>query len=398
METIRRWIACIVAGVVLNGLAFADVPNGANPRKDDLVRNILASWKARQSQVQTLTCSTEVDTFYPRGWMPDLEADPRVKAKWGDRKFPEEDTWFKEDSCFWAFDFVQERVRIESRLMGPWGGGDHQKFHPSHDLRLFKDGIFTRFHPGQTEQERHDPDTGALRVDAAVGRRGDSSLMFSSAELPLMWSAGGVSGRSPAPTELHYLEAPARFSYRGEVSLNQRRCVVLSVQEQQSTTAVREFWVDVEPPHPIRSCRIRDGDAPICQIDVEYRNRDGLDLPAKWTNRAYNYPLGQLFMARTYKVRDMKVNVPLADDLFTKAFDPGTIVRVPDANGDYGTFEVERDGSLVPLGSGSSRSHWFSIVLWSGIGLALAGVLVRSWWRRRHRTVSGPGPHLSPSS
>jgi hypothetical protein len=385
--TMSKLIVCIGIGGLMSATAFAEEDKIADKGKEGLLRDIFAAWKERPTRLRTLVCSAGVETFYPRGWMPDYE-DREGKAKWGDRMLPEKDTRFTADSSSWAFDFAKERVRIESHLTGTWGMPGDQEFHVSHGLHLFKDGIYSKYYPGQSEQERHDPRTGALRADALIGRQMDSKDMFSFAELPFLWSAGGVNGKYPVPTEMHYLEDPERFIYRGEVVWNQRRCVVLSIQEQESSTAVREFWVDAEPPYLIRSCRSRDGDRPMDQIDVDYREQDGLDLPAKWTFRVDNWPFGQLFMTRTYTVQNMRVNVPLPDDLFTKTLEPGMIVRAPETDDTFGTFEVDRDGSLVPLGSARSKSHWHYVVAWSGIGLALVVGTVLGWLRRRHRSVS----------
>jgi hypothetical protein len=378
-----KLLVCIGIGVVLSAPAFAEADEG----KGELVRDIVGAWKARQSQVRTLTCSTEVETFYPRGWMQDAELDPRAKAKWGDRVVPEEDTRFTGESCSWAFDFAKQRVRKESTLTGPWGMPGDQVFHKSHDLQFFKDGSASGFHPGQTEGERHDPKTGALRVDAALGEEGGDDMFLSFEDLPLLWCAGGVNGRYPRPTEMLYLEEPGRFTYRGEVLWKERRCVVLAVREQESSTSVREYWVDAEPPYLIRSCRSRDGDLPFFQIDVEYR--DALAFPTSWTLRAYNCPFGgKLFKTMTFSVRNREVNAALPEEFFSKALEPGMIVQTSRNE----TLEVANDGSLVPLRlvypPGGQRVHF--LVWWGGIGLVLLVVGTGFAWRRHRRSKPVP--------
>ena len=189
------------------------------------------------------------------------------------------------------------------------------------------------------------------------------SFLFSFSDLPLLWLAGGVSGQAVLPLQMQLLDGPEPFTYRGQAQKEGHDCVVLTVQEQHSGTAVREFWVDREKPYLIRYCRARDGDKVRWQLEADYKSQDGMDVPNEWTYTQYNHP-GKLFMRWTYHVREIKINPALPVGLFEKPLEPGQVAFDVEQNK---ALEVNRKGELVPLSPVGENKSYLPILLWNAI-------------------------------
>jgi hypothetical protein len=159
--------------------------------------------------------------------------------------------------------------------------------------------------------------------------------------------AGSVTGRYPLPTQLRQLDEPKQFSYRGRVKWKEQDCVVLTVQEQESPTGVRELWVGTQKPHPIYFSRARDGDKVYWQMEVDYRPEpDLLLLPRSWTVTWYFFGDPKLFYMQTFHIKNILINPPLPAERFEKALEPGMVVHDVAKNA---SLEVREDGSLGPL-------------------------------------------------
>jgi hypothetical protein len=193
-----------------------------------------------------------------------------------------------------------------------------------------------------------------------------------------------VNGKWPRPSQITLLEEAKRFTYRGSANANAHDCIVLTIPEQASGTAVREFWVGSQTPYLIFHARARDGDLVFWQIDVEYRKQDSEYVPRSWTYTEYNHP-GQLFQRHTFVVDTFEFNQPLQRGIFEQPMQPGMIVR--DAEQDK-YLEVDAFGNLVPLGQAGPVPVWAFLSLG---GFALLSLIVACYYltRRRLRRLSG---------
>ena len=387
----RAVIIFLLAGLT----PFAPLRGSARgeQRPEELVRTIVEVWRARQAEVQTLTCEAAVDTFYPKGyvsgvWLVDQALPPdqanRLAKTVAD--IPEQEARFTDESYSWAFDFLNQRIRKEYQVTNDWYGPEHKDCYlaPSYSLRLFTDGKFTEF---RRYPERK---TDALRPDVNVygGRAIEFLLDFT--DLPLFWTAGGVSGEFPLPSRMKYLESPPRFTYRGEAKWKGKDCVILTTLEQNNPTTVREFWVGRDEPYPIHFCRARGGERINWQIDVEHR-RDARQrlVPTRWTYTGYYLldPTNRLFYSRTFRVRQFQINPTLPAELFQKSLEPGMVVRDVEKNKN---LQVMDDGSLGPYRrSPDAGERWVGrVALWlGGAFFVFLSVVVVLWYRRRRLSV-----------
>jgi hypothetical protein len=348
------------------------------PSGPDVSGRIVASWQARQGATKTLRCSVTVVSFYPKGCLSErLRRDPTgYQTK---EPVPEADKKYVDEPCSWALDFAAQRVRKESHLTEPffYQKGDPQ-LAPSMGLRLFTNGKFRFFRPRESLPDKN----RKYGVDVDLYEENSQGFLLSFCDLPVLWLAGGVSGRSPIPTELQYLEKSERFTYRGDVQRQGVPCVILTVQEQLSKTAVREFWVGAEEPYPIYVCRARDIGKVYWQIDCAYRKQDQRLVPTAWTYTEYDQS-GKVYSATTYTVQQIQINNTLAPALFEKRLESGMVAFHVGKND---TFDVDGDGNLVPLGS--MRSRFGLITVASVVALLLAfGYTIHYVRKRKHTSV-----------
>ncbi len=204
-------------------------------------------------------------------------------------------------------------------------------------------------------------------------------FLLSFSDLPLLWVAGGVNGKDPLPNRMNHLENAARFSYRGEAQWKHHNCVVLSIQEQDSNTAVREFWVGIEKDYPIHSCRARNGNNIYWQLEVDYINQDAHLIPNVWSYTGY-VRRSKLFYKLTYKIQHININLSIPTETFEKKLEPGMVGFLVEKNT---PIEVDRKGGLIPLGAGEAR-RFSPILLW-GVSVFALAIGVYCAWRRLRR-------------
>ena len=145
-------------------------------------------------------------------------------------------------------------MKKEYKITKPYFSEHARELAPEYALHLFNDKKYRLYKPKEQEP-KVDPDAKGLRPDVMLYEGASHSFLFSFSDLPLLWLAGGVSGQAVLPLQMQLLDGPERFTYRGQAQKEGHDCVVLTVQEQHSGTAVREFWVDREKPYLIRYCR-----------------------------------------------------------------------------------------------------------------------------------------------
>lgn len=245
---------------------------------EQIVRDIVSAWKAKHSEVKTIVCQATVDAFIPAGgytnqsliWVPEYKDIP---------PYPKEDTWVKGESASWALDFQGGRARKEWRLTRPNLLTAHAKecsMVLTTGIKIFADKKFRHFRPRDgswTDEERANK---ALAPDVTVYDEYSHQAFFSFGDLPLLWYAGGVTGRYPLPDQMRELDAPKRFNFRGQTEYNGRKCFVLTVPDQgEEGGAVRELYVDTQPPHLIYSERARQNNHVFWTIEAKYHLVDG---------------------------------------------------------------------------------------------------------------------------
>lgn len=367
-----RW-ATIVTIVGL----FLALPQARAGPDEKLVKAILAEWAARKTRVKTVSCTAKVESLFAKGCLSKELDDKSAPV------YPPNDQRFSDQSCSWAIDFAEQRVRKEYDLVRPWIYGEKKdkcELAMEHSLHLFNDGKYRHYHnrdkysaeSKKSEQLTHD-------VTLHEGRSSDFLLLWD--DLPLVWLGGGVTGQYPLPAKLRYSDEPTRFTFRGEALWNGKKCAVLTVPEQRSPTAVREFCVDLSKPYSIYRCCARDGDVVYWQDEVEYREEHGETVPSGW--KRLEYGDGELISSASYSVEKIEVNVVLPRVLFEQPLEPGMLVFHSEKNG---FFSVDSKGDLEPLGSASKRNLALPIAI-AVLGLMALGL---GWWFIRRRARRSP--------
>jgi hypothetical protein len=377
-------------GGLLAGTAVC-LADEERPRSDEAVpRKLVSAWQTRQDKVRTVVCSTVVESFYPRGFLTrqaasiaGMEAPPADAAV-----DPPSDLRVTEEPCFWVLDFGGNRVRKEYRLTKPhFYGGEGQELAPEYALHLWNGGKYRMFRPRDTYSERSRA-TGALTPDVVLYEGASHQFLLWFSDLPLLWQAGGISGEYPRPATMNNLAKPEKFLFRGEAAWAGKECVVLTAQEQDSTTTVREFWVGREPPHPIYCCRARDGDVASWQIEVEYRQQGEHTVPASWTYTEYASSADpSLFFRKTFRVQELQINAPVTAEQFEKKLEPAMVVFHVEKNS---PFQVRPDGSLGPYAPHSAETLQGSRRVWFLVAGILVPVIILVLARRSLRQSRAP--------
>ena len=358
-----------------------------------LVERIVASWRARQKDIQTIRASARVDSFYSKGYL---------SAKTGASKYgpiPPEDTWIRGESQSWAIDFPQGRFAKESSKTYGSDPGDEDV--PPQLVRraerfLFKDGNYTHCIANPEHGPRPKGYTFLQHVHFSK-YQGHAFVIWPD-DVPLLWCAGGtITGDWPNPLQMLRVDAPEQFTFYGRATWQQRGCVLLRTRNQRSTTSVVEFWVDESSPHLIYRRRVVDflqgGERLQEEIQVQYSQRQGQFIPWQWSRTCYEFWHDPNSVTQvTFTIQDIEFNKPLPDGLFTVRLEPGMGVIETDKSGQY---VVDVDGKLVPyrgpeqqqrlLRSGQ-RPHmkkWTVTVILATTALAALAWLGHRWWKKR---------------
>jgi len=372
------------------------LPLTAQEPKDpqQIIQQMLLAWKEPNASVRTLNCRVSVESFYPKGC---LSAEHNRGADNQDRineLIPDKDTRITDGMIHWAIDFDGTRIRKVVRNRTPrFQQNARPDLSPEHTIHIFANKKYRVFRPradNWTEKEREDKSTHP-DVHFYEGQASEFLLTFS--ELPLIWAAGGVSGKLLLPGRMKLLDGPEQWTYLGEGEVRGNKCHLLSVPNQDSKSSVLEFWVGREPHYPIYVCRakIKEMDWIPWQLDVEYERSQGRQKLAAWTYTEYesptrNVPVPKVQWAHTYRVVELLSNPSLADDLFDHRPSKGMVVfHAPDNR----HYEVAADGSLVPWSpkdKSSGARRWLYII--SGIVLALCLIFAVRAWRRKTNQAS----------
>jgi hypothetical protein len=342
--------------------------------------------------VKTIICQATVDTFIPQGgytnqtmiWKPQYKDAP---------PYPKEDTWIKGESTSWAIDFEAGRARKEWRLTRPrqlTAGGKECGMVPTTGIAIFADKKFREFRPRDDNWTDAERANKASTPDAYVYDDHAHQFYFTFSDLPLLWYAGGVTGLYPSPDQMRELDAPKRFSLRGQIEHNGRKCFVLTVPDQGSPTDVRELYVDVEPPHLIHSERSRGDQQVSWIIEAKYHVVGGRQVLKEWKHTEFCPTVDKIGSVVTYHVDRFAVNEPIPESAFDLSLKPGDVVFHA---GNNGVFEVGEQGELAPYTGASSRVQIARRWLWAGLGLVTVLCIAwLVWWRVRRSTKPGGSP------
>lgn len=300
----------------------------------------------------------------------------------------------KGESASWALDFQGGRARKEWRLTRPNLLTAHAKecsMVLTTGIKIFADNKFRHFRPRDgswTDEERANK---ALAPDVTVYDEYSHQAFFSFGDLPLLWYAGGVTGRYPLPDQMRELDAPKRFSFRGQTEYNGRKCFVLTVPDQgEEGGAVRELYVDTQPPHLIYSERARQNNHVFWTIEAKYHLVDGQQVLKEWKHTEFCPTVDKIGNVVTYHVDRFAVNEPIPDSVFDLSLKPGSVVFHVGKND---VFAVNTQGELVPYRGASSRVQIARRWLWAGLGLVtVLCVALLVWWRVRRSTKPGGSP------
>lgn len=370
---------------IATAIGFVGVPAllaEENSPREGLVPKIVAAWRAKRERVRTVVCEAKVQSFYPKGYLSSLWLP--LQTTEFEQVLPAEDKQFADESYSLAVDFPANRVRKEFRLTAIYADETQRFLAPEYGLHLFHDGQYKLFRPKETYPEQATR-SGWATPDVTLYESASHQFLLSFTDLPLIWLGGGVSGRYPLPEDMLFLAGAADFNTRGEVQWKGKDCFVLTIQEQQSKEAVREFWVGVEPPYPIYYCRARKGDRVKWQIEVKHRLQEHDLVPAEWVYTEYAFP-GKSFFRQTYSVQRLELNSKLPAELFDRKLETGQVVyKVPNNT----TYEVSNDGGLVPVRKARpQKKHPISWNILAFIILVSAALLLVAWRYFRKRSPS----------
>lgn len=349
----------------------------------EVVSRVVLSWKERQKEVRTLSFQTQIDSFYPKGSLSQVMRQ-EGGAKIGP-EFPPKDQRFQNETASWVVDFTGKRVRKEFAVTNPFYINDNCDLFPDCQVHIFVAGNYRLFRPRDrnpwmaTDNKRERPDV-FLYEDQS------HQFLFEFTDLPVFWYAGGVTGKQVFASDMKRLDGVDRFTYRGEAERGGRHHFVLTTQEQEASTIVREFWVDAHPPHLIRFCRAREGETVHWQLEASYR--EGELFPASWTHTQYQSPDYKAFTTRTFRVQSVSVNQPIPESSFDNTLQEGMVAFDVGRNGAY---QVNRDGSLSPYNEESFRpNRWWRYGL--GVTAAVLGLVlfVLLWRYRSSRSAEKP--------
>ncbi|GIW90313.1 MAG: hypothetical protein KatS3mg109_0745 [Pirellulaceae bacterium] len=351
-EPMGAWawkIGMVAAMVPMVGQARGEQEADSEP----WVEKIVASWRAQQESIRTLHARATVESFFSKGY---VTSKPRIVSKavsdYG--VIPPDDVWFRGQAQSWTIDFSTGRFRKEFRKARIYEREDLSvppQITHFHALFLFGDRRFTQVIRPEEWQLPGEPER--FRQHVTFDHGPGHAFVILPEDLPLLWCAGGtITGDWPNPMNLRKLDAADRFTLFGNTKWHGHDCVVLRLRNQQSTTSVVEFWVGREPPHAIyRSQTIwfaAGSERVERQIDVEYKAHNGQLLPAEWQVTYFDYydHSGKpTIHAEKIAVRQIEINMPLSEELFTVRLEPGMGVYDADNNQ---SFVVDVDGKLVP--------------------------------------------------
>lgn len=383
--------AVVALAVILN----AETILGEEPSAErQLVERIVASWRARQKDIQTIRASARVDSFYSKGYL---------SAKTGASKYgpiPPEDTWIRGESQSWAIDFSRGRFAKDSCKTYGYGGGQDG---PPQLVRLterflLKDGNYTHccVHP----EERPRPKGHTFLQHVNFSKYQGHAFVIWPEDVPLLWCAGGtITGDWPIPTRMLRVDAPEEFTFYGRATWQQRDCILLRTRNQGSKNSVVEFWVDETPPHLIYRRRVvrflQGGERLEEEIQVQYSQRQGQFIPWQWSRTCYAYRhAGNTVTQCKFTIQDIELNAALPEELFTVRLEPGMGVIETDKSGQY---VVDIDGKLVPYQGPEQQQRlllsarrqkmrkWTTITIITAGAIAVASVvgLGYRWWKKR---------------
>lgn len=351
----RVILGAVLILVRLNGPALL---GDEKEDQDRFIKKAVSAWKERQSQITTIECSAKTEHFYPKDSLSErLRHEFRGKSP--QKLYPTEDKRFSDEPFACAIDFRARKIRKEHKFTTAFLRDMTYEFGIEHGLHLFSENKYRYFRPTKEGIPEGFAKSGTLIPDVHLRENAAHDFVLTPQVMPLLWLAGGVTGRWPSPSEMQVIDTPERFKFSGEGLWKGTKCVVLTVAEQDSTTGVREFWVGPEAPYLIHRSRTRDGDIVFWEIDVEYRSQADRVLPIRWTCTDFNY-FGNLFVTTTYSVERLEVNTALSADMFEKKLVPGNIVFHTIKND---AFNVDNAGNLIPLRPASSWPSWFWFAL-----------------------------------
>ena len=326
------------------------------------IEKMVAAWTAANRSIRTLDCRASIETLYPKGALSKerngrfAPNDPRRIQS----LVPAEDVRTTGGTCRWAFDFDGPRIRKEARAKEAYYNlGELPEIKDAHHIKIFASGKFREFRPRGANASPAGP-AGAPIPDAMLFEESSKAFLLDFNELPLLWVAGSVTGKLLTPNRMKVLESPGSFSYRGEADYRGHHCHLVTLPDQNSKTAVVEYWVSAEPGFPIHFCRAKDGQIVYWQIDVDYRIEAGEAALSAWTFTQFDYFTQTVYLASTYRVLELQFNRELSADLFDHNPKPGSVVfSVPDNS----YKRVLQDGSLAPYVQRTpSRWKWPTIV------------------------------------
>jgi hypothetical protein len=345
---------------------------------EDYKHRVLNEWAARSAQIHTVSCSALVETFYPQACLSGQPHEPHHAGA----VIPESDKRYHDEPYSWWIDYDSASVKKEYRVSNPFFYGDGScELAEDFGLHLYRRGKYRFFRPAAKYPERSRAG-GALTPDVMLYEGASHQFLLAISDLPLLWLAGGINGDFPLPERLRQIEPVGGFVFRGKAQWNGHDCAVLTTHEQQIATAVREFWVGLEPPYPIYCCRARDGDRAFWQLDVEYAADSSNSIPSRWSCTEYSSP-GTLYFVRTFAVNKIDINAPLRPDVFEKALEPGMVAFSVERNRALG---VAPDGKLLPLRTLKIRADRSRFLGRLVLSVAAAAALVGTYlFARRYR-------------
>lgn len=344
----------------------------------DLIRRVVANWRERQATTRAIICRGTVESFYPKGCLTS-EIEPRPGQTVA--PFPAVDETFRGEPVRWVLDLASGRARKERTITRPAFQPGSCTMRLGHETDIYANKRYRLFRPRDLNAWIGEKN---LKNVPEVFNYEQKSLifMFDGGDLPLFWLAGTVHGKLILPTQMTGSGPAEAFQPSGRAECQGRACVILLTREQDSESIVREFWIGIDPPHPIVRCRIRTATEVHNTWEIGYQ--PGGQLPTWWKQTDYLPPDFKQFTSRTYRVETLLINPAVPEAEFDDTIPAESVVFDVPKND---VFRADSAGNLIPLVDEPARvTRWWRYILAGTAVLLVVGLVALRYARRSGRS------------
>jgi hypothetical protein len=354
----------------------------------DIVARILADWKTRQDQIQSIQVELSGTHFHPRG-----QYDEDVRRAAGDealRKIghlPTDDVSYPLTTRYALhLDNNWARKDLDWMIMCIDEESEFQRRRTSH---LF-DGKQIRVYEPRQENTNSTYTPPKTQPELILQARGFKRAFFYGEDAPVLWGCGIVPIGAVDLERLRSVPDQHLFWFKGYGEIQGRRCLVLRTRNLSPKTEMAyEFWIDAEQGSSVvRSQKLISGEVD-SQIDAEWKQVGQRWFPKHWRFSYYHLDPDKSNLVYSFEMEVERVtfNPALERSFFEVKLKPGMVVQdvVQDSHGVIGA-----DGtSLLPLSEIDAIDRSLRIrriLTWAAAAVLF---LLAAWYIRRRWASRG---------